>query len=344
VLIDEIAEAGCLSLLLTGGEVLVRPDFPEVYLHALFRGLQVTVFTNGTLVTDRLVDLFDEYRPTAVEITLYGMTRDTYEKVTRVPGSFDRCLEGIRKLVARGIPLKLKAMALTWNVDEVPLMRAFAQELGLPFAHDSLLNGRVDCGSNRNPELQLAPEKVVALDLDDPEAMRRYRFALAGFEKGEPPEAERLYTCGAGQIAFTVDPTGQLQLCQLSRRSAFDLTTGTFARGWNEHLPRLREKKWQTHSVCRRCSLVSVCGSCAGAGELEHGDPEKIVAQFCEITHLRTYAVLGEASGHRQDASCCLGGAGTASIPDDRGGCGSCGEAAALPPPLIQLQRRPLRG
>lgn len=343
-LIDEIAEAGCLSLLLTGGEVLVRPDFREVYLHALFRGLRVTIFTNGTLVTDRVVDLFDEYRPASVEITLYGMTRETYEKVTRVPGSFDRCLGGIRKLVARKIPLKLKAMALTWNVDEIPLMRAFARELGLPFSHDSLLNGRVDCGANRNPELQLPPERAVALDLDDPEAMRRYRFALAGFEAGEQPEADRLYTCGAGEIAFTVDPTGQLQLCQLSRRSAFDLSTGSFARGWNEHFPALRAKTWQSSSVCRRCSLVSVCGSCAGAGELEHGDPERIVAQFCEITHLRTWAVLGEASGHRRDASCCLGAGGTASIPEDGAGCGSCGQAQAAASPLIQLQRRPLRG
>jgi radical SAM protein with 4Fe4S-binding SPASM domain len=340
-LIDEIADAGCLGLLLTGGEVLVRPDFKEVYLHALFRGLRVTVFTNGTLLTDRIVDLFDEYRPASVEITLYGMTRETYERVTRVPGSYDRCLDGVRKLAARGVPLKLKAMALTWNVDEVPAMRAFARDLGVPFAHDSLLNGRVDCGKNRNPELQLAPEKAVALDLDDPDTMRRYRFALAGFEAGETPEVEHLYTCGAGQIAFTVDPTGQLQLCQLSRRGGFDLKAGTFATGWNEHFPRLREKRWQSRSVCRRCSLASVCGSCAGAGELEHGDPEKVVAHFCRITHLRTDAVLGEGSGHRRDASCCLGG-GEPSAAGDAGGCGECGHGAEAPAPLIQLQRRRL--
>lgn len=345
-LIDEVAEAGCLSLLLTGGEVLVRPDFPDVYLHALHRGLRVTVFTNGTLITDRVADLLDEYRPAAIEITLYGMTRETYERVTRVPGSYDRCLEGIRKLVDRKLPLKLKAMALTWNVDEVPQMRAFAHGLGLQFGHDSLLNGRVDCGANRNPELQLSPEKAVALDLGDPDTMQRYRFALAGFEAGEDPAAdtEHVYTCGAGQIAFTVDPTGQLQLCQLSRRNAFDLAAGSFARGWNEHFPRLREKKWQSHSVCRRCNLVSFCGSCAGASELEHGDPEAIVAHFCEITHLRTWAVIGEASGHRQDASCCLGSGGKGERPGTSPGCGGCSDAPAAAGPLIQVQRRRLTG
>ena len=62
-LVDEMADAGCLTLLLTGGEVLVRPDFPELYLYAIRKGLLVTVFTNGTLVTERIADLFDEYRP-----------------------------------------------------------------------------------------------------------------------------------------------------------------------------------------------------------------------------------------------------------------------------------------
>ena len=51
-LVDEIAEAGALHVLLTGGEVLVRPDFEPLYLHCLQKGLLVTVFTNGTEVTE----------------------------------------------------------------------------------------------------------------------------------------------------------------------------------------------------------------------------------------------------------------------------------------------------
>jgi MoaA/NifB/PqqE/SkfB family radical SAM enzyme len=171
-LVDEIAEAGCLSLLLTGGEVLLRRDFPEVYRHAVARGLRVTVFTNGTMVTDEIADLFASHRPRAVEITLYGMTAETYERVTRVPGSFARCLEGIDRLLARGVRLKLKTMALTWNVHEIPAMREFARARGCDFQHDGILNRRVDCGASRNGELQLTPAQVVALDLEDPEQAR----------------------------------------------------------------------------------------------------------------------------------------------------------------------------
>jgi radical SAM protein with 4Fe4S-binding SPASM domain len=353
-LIDEIAEAGCLSLLLTGGEVLLRPDFGEIYRHGIASGLRVTVFTNGTMVTEEIADLFDRHRPLAIEITLYGMTAETYDRVTRVPGSFARCLEGIDRLLARGLRLKLKTMALTWNVHEIPAMREFARQKGCDFQHDGILNPRVDCGASRTGELRLTPAQVVALDLDDPEQARILKEAcdeaLAADHSG--PGDDQVYSCGAGRNTFTVDPYGSLQLCQLSRRNGYDVKAGTFEEGWNHHLPALRARTWQSNDVCRRCSLISLCASCAGASELEHGDPETIVAHFCEVTHLRTFALSATVANHVPDATCCLGAGGKAVAAgsagsvrvdlSESGGCGSgggCGTAS--PAPLIQIGRRP---
>ena len=95
-IIDEIADAGCLWLLFTGGEIFARKDFLEIYTHAEQRGLLVSLFTNGTQVTPAIADYLAIWRPFAIEITLYGRTRETYERLTGVPGSFDRCMRGIR--------------------------------------------------------------------------------------------------------------------------------------------------------------------------------------------------------------------------------------------------------
>lgn len=341
-LIDEIVEAGGFDLLLTGGEVLARSDFPELYLHAVRRGLRVTVFTNGTLVTDRIAALFAEHSPACVEITLYGMTRETYERVTRVPGSFDRCLAGVRRLLAHRVPLRLKSMVLTWNQHELEAMRAFARELGVPFRYDSLLNPRVDCGASRNGELQISAELAVAMDLSDPDRLRSYEAICRQMHEIGPEEpADHVYTCGAGEMGFTVDPYGQLQLCQLSRRHGFDLRQGSFARGWNEFFPALRQRRWQSNAVCRSCSLRPLCGSCPGAAELEMGDAEGMVPQFCEITHLRAETLMGAGSGHRRDATCCLGQGRLTSSREPAGtGCDGCGHRAE-PAPLIQVRRRP---
>jgi radical SAM protein with 4Fe4S-binding SPASM domain len=307
-LIDEFADAGCIDLLLTGGEVLVREGFAELYQRAVRRGLRVSVFTNATLIAEPVLDLFDHYPPLCVEVTLYGATRDTYERITRVPGSFDRCIAGIERLHGRGVRLKLKTMVMTWNEHEVEAMRTYAQSLGAPFRHDGLLNPRVDCGVNRNQELQLPADRLVAIDLSDPTMHGRYRKSAESAlgETSEKMTTDYVYTCGGGHTSFHVDPYGRLMLCQLSRRSFFDLRHGAFETGWNDFFPKLRSRLRRSHTNCRTCTLLAFCGNCPGVAEMEYGDAEERVEKCCQITHLRVHSLLGDACGHQADGSCCL--------------------------------------
>ncbi len=54
----------------------------------------MTVFTNATLIDERIVRLFEELPPQLVEVTLYGASEEVYERVTGVRGSYRRCLDG----------------------------------------------------------------------------------------------------------------------------------------------------------------------------------------------------------------------------------------------------------
>ena len=71
-LLDELAAEGCLWILFTGGEIFARADFLDIYAYAKSKGFLITLFTNGTMVTERVADFLVEYPPFAVEITLYG--------------------------------------------------------------------------------------------------------------------------------------------------------------------------------------------------------------------------------------------------------------------------------
>ena len=280
-LLDEIADAGTLFLLLTGGEVLIRTDFPEIYRHAVRRGLIVTVFTNGTLLSERVLDLLDRDRPEAVEVTLYGMTQETYERVTRVPGSYARCMKGVEALLSRGIALRLKSMALASNQHEVAAMAAYARAAGVPFRFDAQLNARVDGGTSEIASQQLSAEEAWQLDQVDPERTAELRgFCERRAQPRPGARFSKLINCGAAWGTFTIDGRGQLLPCELLRSRGFDLHHASFEEGWQGSLPRWRELRFERNDACPRCNLASLCGSCPGAAELETGRSRRHRAPF----------------------------------------------------------------
>src|SRR5205814_9279500 len=139
-ILDELADMGVIWLLFTGGEIFARKDFLEIYTYAKQKGFLITLFTNGILINEKIADYLREFPPFAIEITLYGRTKETYEALTQMPGSYDRCIRGIKLLLDRGLPLKLKTVGTKVNRHEVASMKDLAErELGVEFRFDSLM-------------------------------------------------------------------------------------------------------------------------------------------------------------------------------------------------------------
>ena len=287
-MLDELAEMGCLWLLFTGGEIFARHDFLEIYNHAKKRGMLITLFTNGTLITERIADALAENPPFTIEITLYGRTKATYESLTGIPGSFEKCIRGIHLLLERKLPLKLKTVALTINKHEIQSMKRFAEELGCEFKFDPMINPRIDCSSSPLA-VRLTPEDIVALDLEDPKRVAEWRRLAMDFPVPEPPPGEtpEVYDCGGGVNSFAIDPYGDLSICVLSHFDRYNVRDGSVREGWEKFLRRVRDKKISRYTKCTSCQLKSLCGSCAANAELENGDPEAPVDFLCKTAHLR---------------------------------------------------------
>jgi radical SAM protein with 4Fe4S-binding SPASM domain len=301
-ILDELAEAGCLWLLFTGGEIFARRDFLDIYAYAKEKGFIITLFTNGTLVTPRIADFLAEWRPFSIEITIYGRTKETYERLTGVPGSYDRCMRGIDLLMERGLPLKLKTVAVTINQHEVWDMMRFAEdEVGVAFKFDSAINPRIDC-SQSPLATRLSPSDVVRLDLEDPrrvEEWARFQESFGEISKAAGESSDRIYTCGGGINSFAIDPYGRLSICTMSQSDMFDLRGGSFREGWDEFLGKVRlGKKRSTLTKCVSCGLKSMCGMCPANGELENKDPEAPVEYLCHVAHLRAMTLGLEIPEH----------------------------------------------
>jgi MoaA/NifB/PqqE/SkfB family radical SAM enzyme len=285
-IIDEIAEAGCLALLLTGGEPILRSDFREIYAYIRKQGIFVTLFTNGTCLSEDVADVLGAYPPKKVEITLYGATEPTHDKVTGVPGSYRQCLRAIRLLVERRLPFELKSTVSLDNYHEIPMMMQFARQCGVEYRWDPMLDPRMD-GAQTPCAFRLSPRQVVELDRRDPEKLAGFRRLCA---RG-PQITDRglVYICGAGEGSFHISPYGQMSMCSLTRYAAYDLRHGNFRQGFFDHFPGLRSQRYEEGQAppCAACALINLCTNCPGTAFLENGCLNLPSRFHCEVAKLR---------------------------------------------------------
>ena len=295
-ILDQMADAGCLFLLLTGGEVLLRPDFEEIYRYARGRGMLVSLFTNATLLTPAIADLLAYSRPHSIEITLYGATQETYEAVTQIPGSYARCRRGIELLLERGLPLTLKSVLLTTNRHELAAMQALAGELDVKFRYDGTLWPRLD-GGEQPYDYRLSLEEMLALDREDPDRWRQWEDTARSFS-GQLVRAEYVYSCGAGINTFHIDSAGRMSICTMARRPSYDLQQVRFEDAWDA-LGALRQQVRRLDTACRTCTAGGLCTQCPGWSQAVHGDDETPVEYVCELGRLRVAQIQQAIIEHR---------------------------------------------
>lgn len=226
-IMDELAEAGTLELCLTGGEPMARTDFFDIYEHAVRTGFLVTVFTNGTLVTETHADRFAALPPHRIEISLHGATPETFERITQGRGSHDRCLNAVKLLLDRHVPLALKTTAMTLNRHEILAIKRYVASLG---------SVQYKLGEEMRPELDggcgpfhyaLSNQDLTALNRQDEELWA---------ESCKQQSADPL-PCRSGMQRFHIDAYGGLQLCSGNRTHSYNLRAGSFREGFFEALP-----------------------------------------------------------------------------------------------------------
>jgi radical SAM protein with 4Fe4S-binding SPASM domain len=314
-MLDELVDMGCFWLLYTGGEIFARKDFLEIYTYAKQKGFLITLFTNGTLINERVADYLAEWPPFTLEITLYGRTKETYEALTQIPGSYEKCLRGIKLLRDRGLPLKLKTVATSINKHEISAMRQFAEEeLRVEFKCDGQINPRIDC-SQSPLAVRLTPEEVVALDMSTPKGVSEYR-KLAKRDAENPPDAARndtVYSCGGGMNSFAINAYGEMGICVISQQETFDVRQSGLKPAWELSLHELRTRKRTRVTKCVECGIQSLCGMCPANGEMENGDRESPVSFLCNVAHLRAAAVGAEVPLHGE-CEFCSGGSEHAAL------------------------------
>ncbi len=116
------------NLVLLGGEPTLHPDLPRVVRCARRLGFaSITIDTNGYLFND----ILDQVTPAEVDVfsfSLDGATPATNDRI-RGKGSYEICINGIRRARAKGFRISLIFTVSRANLEELPVMGPLLAEL-----------------------------------------------------------------------------------------------------------------------------------------------------------------------------------------------------------------------
>lgn len=232
-LLYAMRDAGVMWLQLTGGEPLVDRLFCEVYSLAYELGMMLDVLTNGSRLADRrILGLLTRCPPHRVTVSVYGATEETYDRLTRRPGSFRKFDKGLRAAVEARVPLDLTLIVTKTNAHEDGAMAAMGDQLGVPSRRFATISPTIYGGAE-----SLAAQ---APQLLEP------RAPFTG--------------CNAGRTFFHVDPFGKASICKVGREPHISLLDeGVDGLG---RLAGIADRLLRRQGGCADCALTGSCGTC----------------------------------------------------------------------------------
>lgn len=302
-IIDTLTEHNCLEVYFTGGECLLHKDFPEIYIYAKEKGMFVSVLTNGSLITEKHIQLWTEYPPELISITMYGASAKTYEEVTGNPKGYQMFCDAVELLKNHHMPFELKCIGMKQNLEDIAKIRSFIRKQGIK---NSILAWDIrpmNDGSKNPISCRVSAEEAFAAELQDPE--RKAFWDKLAFDntktlKTEKQKENKQYPCAVAFQFVFITHDGYMQSCVKATEPRYNLRCGNFDEGWKRLGEWYVDKVASDYFKCSSCEKFRYCGQCSAAFMSENGNPEVPVEFYCELGELRKKYMEKIVSEHVQ--------------------------------------------
>ncbi|MFC2092064.1 radical SAM protein [Elusimicrobiota bacterium] len=211
-LLVSLKDSGTMFLTITGGEPFIRDDIEEVLDTIYDLGFSVIVFTNGTLIDKKIVQLIKKPGVFAVHVSVYSMDSKVHDGITRVEGSLEKTLCSLQMLKSEGVNTVIKCPVMKENMSHAYKVKEWADDLGIMVKIDPFItpceNGKI---------FEVLKHRIPVADIAGMLLDGRL-FNLEDFRKRERLE------CPAAKNTCAIDAYGNVFPCIAWRNSAGNIT------------------------------------------------------------------------------------------------------------------------
>jgi MoaA/NifB/PqqE/SkfB family radical SAM enzyme len=230
----------------------VDKDFMPSYRTAFELGMMLTVSTNASLLwRDDLLEMFKEYSPYRVTVSVYGASEDSYDELTQRRGAWKLFVRGMDAARAAGLPLRMSIIVTEDNAHEEQAMIDLCSGWGLEY----------NVFTNMTPTIYGGAESLTAQSKDH----LRMRKPFTG--------------CNAGHTFFHTDPHGLVSICKIGRDDQISLP----AEGINglARLGGIADRLMLRTGGCSGCQLSGSCTVCRPLAK-HYQEAKAPLASYCQ--------------------------------------------------------------
>ena len=292
-LAQKAKEKGMLFLLLTGGEPFLVKDFKELYIELHKMGFCISINSNGTMIDEDVIEWLKHYPPMRINMTLYGASDETYERLCNNPKGFTQVTKALSLLKENNIQVKLNCSVTPYNKDDLKQMMDFAQE------HDLV----IQTTSYMFPPLRKDKTKIGQNNRFIAEDAALYEAYISAYSNGfdrfkEYIESGQLalydadddcgvvegdhMRCRAGITSFWMTWEGKMLPCGMIPDSGKDPWEVGFDEAWENAKNIVSEITLPVK--CAGCGKKDECRACAAMVYTETGTYDKVPQYRCEMT------------------------------------------------------------
>ena len=259
-ILDEGKSKGLQSVVFTGGEPTMHPEFVDFLQYAASKKFpDISVITNGSLLTNDIIDSLINNGVTRINISIDSTTPATYKSVrgvddyAKVIGNIERFLE---RRQARGSVLPLLSLSFVLSEDNASELDGFVEmwhekaDGGIKiYPYKNLFSGDFDSIYNsgiRKPG-----------DFEEGSLPTTLSHSLPIMEKYSIQCTIPWYRCHVG-VHGEIQGCTTIGFCEHPQMKMGNIHEITFEEAWkSERWESLRELtlagRYDSHPVCRRC-------------------------------------------------------------------------------------------
>jgi radical SAM protein with 4Fe4S-binding SPASM domain len=294
--LDQCKEMGVLSISLSGGEALMHPHFCEFLRKAKDYDFSINILSNLTLLNDEIINEMKENRLSSVQVSLYSMDPREHDSITQVPGSFEKTLEAMLKLIKNDIPLQISCPTMKQNKNSFVKVLKWANEHKIRAITDYIMMARYDhTKDNLDNRLDLQEVSEVINDIIENDKDYQMELQAPDFVQSTTVNRVEEAPCGVAHTSLCMVADGSVYPCPGWQ----DYVVGNVNKNplneiWenSERIQFLRSIRKKDFSKCIDCKDFNFCNMCMVRNFNENRDIFSINEHFCKVAELNHKIVV----------------------------------------------------